>query len=47
MSGWMGVMFGGQGGCERRKKVIVKIQNKNSGDGVGWSGQGGGESGWI
>ena len=30
----MGVRLGGgQGGCERRSEVIVKIQNKNRGSG--------------
>ena len=35
-------MGGGQGGCERRIEVFVKIQKKNWG-GVrgGWGGQGG------
>ena len=29
--------MGGQGGCERRIKVFVKIQEKNGGDGgSGW-----------
>ena len=32
---------GGQGGCERRIEVFVKIQKKNGGGG------GGGGSGWI
>ena len=27
--------MGGQGGCERRSEVIVKIQKKNRGRGVG------------
>ena len=40
---------GGQGGCERRIEVFVKIQKKNffggrgSGGGGGWGGKG---SGW-
>ena len=38
-SGW-----GGQGGCERKIEVFVKIQKKNlgggSGGGVGWGGRG-------
>ena len=36
-----GVRLGGQGGCERRSKVFVKIQQKNffeGGVGVGWGG---------
>ena len=38
------VGFGGQGGCERRIEVFVKIQKKkNSGGGGGrWGGGGGG-----
>ena len=42
-----GVRFGGQGGCERRSKVFVKIKKKNfegGGVGVGW-GSGGVRSG--
>ena len=39
-----GVGLGGQGGCERRIEVFVKIQKKNfffgGGGGVGWG------SGW-
>ena len=42
MSG--GQVWGGQGGCERRIEVFVKIQKKNS-EGVRW-GSGGGGSGW-
>ena len=47
---------GGQGGCERRIEVFVKIQKKNifffgGGGGGGGSGRGrvggGGGSGWI
>ena len=47
MSGW----WGGQGGCERRIEVFVKIQKKNlggggvSGWGVGLVGGGGGGQG--
>ena len=43
--GWGG--GGGQGGCERRIEVFVKIQKKNGGSGrrggggSGWGGQGG------
>ena len=35
--------MGGQGGCERRIEVFVKIQKKNwgvRGEGSGWGGQG-------
>ena len=39
----------GQGGCERRSEVFVKIQNKKKfffwGGGVGWVGWGGGGGG--
>ena len=35
-----GVGFGGQGGCERRSKVFVKIQKKKNLRGGGWSGWG-------
>ena len=40
-------LVGGQGGCERRIEVFVKIQKKNwrvLGGGSGW---GGGGLGWI
>ena len=43
----MGVGFGGQGGCERRVEVFVKIQKKigggvgSGGERSGWAGQGG------
>ena len=43
----------GQGGCERRIEVFVKIQKKKIGGGggpgvSGWGvGFGGGESGWM
>ena len=40
--GWVG--RGGQGGCERRIEVFVKIQKKNFGGMVGGGGGGGG--GW-
>ena len=43
-----GVGLGGQGGCERRSKVFVKIQKKKIwgwGRGSGW--WGGGGSGWM
>ena len=45
--GGPGVVFGGQGGCERRIEVFVKNQKKNWGGGGGrgegsdWGGQGG------
>ena len=41
--------MGGQGGCERRIEVFVKIQKKNwGGGGSGGSGWGsGGGSGWM
>ena len=32
--------MGGQGGCERRIEVFVKIQKKNLGGGVGGEGSG-------
>ena len=41
---------GGQGGCERRIKVFVKIQKKNWGGGSGGrvrGGRVGGGSGWM
>ena len=47
MSGgqWEGSGWGGQGGCERRIEVFVKIQKKKMGGGpVGGGGVGG--SGW-
>ena len=39
--------MGGQGGCERRSKVFVKIQKKNFFEGGGWDwvGVGGGGGG--
>ena len=58
--GWVGVgvgLVGGQGGCERRIEVFVKIQKKfffflggGVGEGGGWVGGGGrvgGGSGWM
>ena len=44
--GGKGFRLGGQGGCERRIAVFVKIQNKNWGGGGG-RGQVGGGSGWM
>ena len=41
----MGVGLGGQGGCERRIEVFVKIQKKIGGSGVG--GRVGGRSGYL
>ena len=41
--GVRGVGLGGQGGCERRIEVFVKIQKKNWGEGSG--GRGGKGSG--
>ena len=43
----MGVGLGGQGGCERKIEVFVKIQKKNLGGGEGGegSGLGGGRGG--
>ena len=32
--------LGGQGGCERRIEVFVKIQKKNLGGGGRWGGRG-------
>ena len=51
----MGVGLGGQGGCERRIEVFVKIQKKKffwggpGGGGVGGRGRvwGSGGSGWM
>ena len=42
--GGVGLGGGGQGGCERRIEVFVKIQKKNFFGGVRWGGGGG--SGW-
>ena len=43
------VGWGGQGGCERRIKVFVKIQKKRGGRGVRWGGRVGGVGGlgWM
>ena len=40
--GGRGHVGGGQGGCERRIEVFVKIQKKNGGGGRGWGRVGGG-----
>ena len=37
----------GQGGCEGRIEVFVKIQKKKNWGGGGGSGKGGGVSGWM
>ena len=45
-----GGRVGGQGGCEQRSKVFVKIQNKKfEGGGGGWVGVGwgGGSDQWL
>ena len=47
--GWVGVgvgLMGGQGGCEQRIEVFVKIQKKNLGGGSGGV-VGLGGSGWM
>ena len=38
--------MGGQGGCERRSKVFVRIQKKNFEGGGGGGGGGGPIRGW-
>ena len=47
----MGGRGRGQGGCERRIEVFVKIQKKKIWGGVGgggqWEGSGWGGSGWM
>ena len=43
MSGW----WGGQGGCERRIEVFVKIQKKKKLGGGGPGVRVGGGSGWM
>ena len=46
----MGVGSGGQGGCERRSKVFVKIQKKMGGSvwgGLRLGGGGGAGLGWM
>ena len=43
MSGW----GGGQGGCERRIEVFVKIQKKWGGGGESGRGGSGWGSGWM
>ena len=49
--GRVGLLGWGQGGCERRIEVFVKIQKKKWGGGGGGvglgSGKGGGGSGWM
>ena len=46
--GGVGLVWGGQGGCERRIEVFVKIQKKLGGGGRGRvGGGGGGVSGWM
>ena len=50
MGGGGGGRERGQGGCERRIEVFVKIQKKNilgGGGSVGGVGLGGGGSGWM
>ena len=43
-----GVGFGGgQGGCERRIEVFVKIKKKKNLGGGGWGGVGGGVGGGV
>ena len=48
-SGRGGRWVGGQGGCERRSKVFLKIQKKKNlgggGGGSGWGGRGGSDQG--
>ena len=46
---WLGRVGGGQGGCERRIEVFVKIQKKKYFfGGCRWEGSGwGGGSGWM
>ena len=44
-SGWGVGLVGGQGGCERRIEVFVKIQKKKFGG--GGSGGGVGLVGWV
>ena len=44
---WEGSGWGGQGGCERRIEVFVKIKKKNIFLGGGLGGGGGGGSGWM
>ena len=48
MGGGVRVGLGGQGGCERRIEVFVKIQKKDFFGGGGWGSVGGsvGGSGW-
>ena len=44
--GW-GVRLGGQGGCERRSEVLMKIKKKKKIEGGGWVGVGWGSGGPI
>ena len=39
--------MGGQGGCDRRIEVFVKIQKKKKIGGGGGRGGGGGVGGWV
>ena len=41
VGGGPGVGWGGQGGCEQRIEVVVKMKKKVGAGGVGWGGQGG------
>ena len=45
--GGRGVVWGGQGGCERRIEVFVKIQKNKIGGGGGVGGVGGGSGGGV
>ena len=45
--GGPGVELGGQGGCERRIEVFVKIKKKIGGSGGWGEGSGLGGSGWM
>ena len=47
LGGVGGVWLGGQGGCERRIEVFVKIQKKKMGGGFGGGGRWGGGRGRI
>ena len=39
VGGGFRVGWGGQGGCERRIEVIVKMKKNQGGTGVGWDGK--------